>query len=44
MEESRNVVVSIQRGCQALGTMAGGEHLDVLSLVQHVVERMDGLI
>jgi len=28
------MMVSIQGGCQALGRMAGGGHLDVLSLVQ----------
>ena len=38
------MMVSIQGGCQALGRMAVGGHLDVLSLVQPFLWRMDGLI
>ena len=38
------MMVSIQGGCQALGRMAVGGHLDVLSLAQPFLWRMDGLI
>ena len=42
--KAETVMVSIQGGCQVLGRMARGGHLDVLSRVQAFLWRMDGLV